>query len=635
VDVDIWFHDAPETVITAGFILEFDPAQVSIIDVVSYDIPNDTDTTYEDAEDGTINRWYVYDNTPAGAEVHNVFDSERQSNVIQLSGSGADNGYRLTKDDGSRWNNSTRKVIEWSMKYSESFTVYVDLETTAGHRYLQYRPVNTSSLGTGEYVFYGLGTSAADGQWHTFVRDLQVDLELAQPGVTILEVNGFLIRGSGLVDDIRLLKLNYTPNYITTYEDAEDGTTDRWYVYDNTPAGAEIYNVFDSERQSNVIQLSGSGADNGYRLRQDDGSRWNNTTQKLIEWSMKYSESFTVYVDLETTAGHRYLQYRPVNTSSLGTGEYVFYGLGTDVVDGQWHTFVRDLQVDLELAQPGVTILEVNGFLIRGSGLVDNVRLLNEGTTSLPGPWDPGLTFFTVETGMNILVCGNLSCIPPDLEGDIILAKITFQCNVPGDTDITIRPISGFDTIVGCSGMVYDQFIAPSDITIHQINVYEDAEDGTTDRWYVYDNTPTGAEINNVFDNGRQSNVIEFSGAGTQNGYRLTKDDGSRWNNTTQKMIKWSMKYSEPFTVYVDVETTGGQRYLQYNPVAFDLLGVGQYVFYGLGTDAADGQWHTFVRDLQADLEAAQPGTTIVEVNGFLIRGSGRVDDIKLHNTVP
>ena len=54
-------------------------------------------------------------------------------------------------------------------------------------------------------MFFGLGTDAMDGQWHTFVRDLQADLNMAQPGVTILEVNGFLIRGSGMVDDIKCL----------------------------------------------------------------------------------------------------------------------------------------------------------------------------------------------------------------------------------------------------------------------------------------------------------------------------------------------------------------------------------------------------------------------------------------------
>ena len=64
--------------------------------------------------------------------------------------------------------------------------------------------MNTSSLGTGTYVHHGLGASAKDGQWHTFTRDLQADLEAAQPGNTILEVNGFFIRGSGRVDDISM-----------------------------------------------------------------------------------------------------------------------------------------------------------------------------------------------------------------------------------------------------------------------------------------------------------------------------------------------------------------------------------------------------------------------------------------------
>ena len=66
------------------------------------------------------------------------------------------------------------------------------------------RPSNQDGLGSGEYVHHGLGTAAMDGQWHTFVSDLQADLADAQPGVTILEVNGFLIRGSGRVDDIKL-----------------------------------------------------------------------------------------------------------------------------------------------------------------------------------------------------------------------------------------------------------------------------------------------------------------------------------------------------------------------------------------------------------------------------------------------
>ena len=235
-----------------------------------------------------------------------------------------------------------------------------------------------------------------------------------------------MIRGSGLVDDIMLLnefsspttttsvtsdrdeycstdpqlQLNGTPPEEGTmrivipagslpqdslsYEDAQDGTTDRWNVYDDSPGGAGIRNVYDNDRRSRVIEFSGSGADNGYRLTNSDGTFWNNDTHFIIKWSMKYAELFTIYVDLETTEGHRYLTYRPNDYNSLGNDEYVLYGLGENAMDGQWHTYVRDLQADLAVAQPGVTILEVNGFLIRGSGKVDDIKLITTEETISP-----------------------------------------------------------------------------------------------------------------------------------------------------------------------------------------------------------------------------------------------------------
>jgi hypothetical protein len=162
---------------------------------------------------------------------------------------------------------------------------------------------------------------------------------------------------------------------VTVYEDAEDGTTNGWVIYDNKPQGAEITNVYDQERQSRVIQLSGSGRRNGYRLRNDDLSPWQNSTQFVIEWAMKYSEKFSIYVELETTAGRRYLLYTAVDNNKNQKREYVHYGLGSGLYDGQWHTVVRDLQVDLEKAQPSVTILEVNGFLVRSNGKIDDVKL--------------------------------------------------------------------------------------------------------------------------------------------------------------------------------------------------------------------------------------------------------------------
>ena len=90
---------------------------------------------------------------------------------------------------------------------------------------------------------------------------------------------------------------------------------------------------------------------------------------------MSYSEGFTIYVDVETTAGYRQFYYSGVDHDDLGDQKVLRYGLGSGTIDGKWRTFTRDLQADLENAQPGIEILEVNGFKIRGSGRVDDVEL--------------------------------------------------------------------------------------------------------------------------------------------------------------------------------------------------------------------------------------------------------------------
>jgi hypothetical protein len=161
----------------------------------------------------------------------------------------------------------------------------------------------------------------------------------------------------------------------TVYENAEDGKTYGWAIYDNIPNKASILNVFDYQRWSRVIELKGTKTENGFVLRNEDTTSWHNSKQLSIQWCMKYKEYFVVYVDVQTTGGHRYIYYTPDDQDGLGTGEYVHHGLGPSAMNGQWHTFTRDLQRDLDDAQSGVDILEVNGFLIRGSGRVDEIQL--------------------------------------------------------------------------------------------------------------------------------------------------------------------------------------------------------------------------------------------------------------------
>ncbi|MHC4676247.1 MAG: hypothetical protein ACYTBZ_27460, partial [Planctomycetota bacterium] len=436
----------------------------------------------------------------------------------------------------------------------------------------------------------------------------------------------------------------------TVYEDAEDGTTAGWSVYDNKPTGAVISNVYDADRGSRVVELIGNGKSNGYQLTGDDGSPWRNIGQFVVSWKLKYFEFFMIYIDVETTAGHRYLFYEPVDDDKLGTGRYVHHGLGSAILDGQWHTVNRDLQADLEDAQPGESILEVNSFMIRGSGRVDDILL------KLTESWDTDEDSITDFVEVNIY-----GTDPNQIDSDQDGIFDGDEVNIYGtdaawaDTDGDGLPdgeelnywgadwsgdadSDGVNNLLDddadndgvLDGIEVDQGFDPADNTEAPATVYEDAEDGTTAGWSVYDNKPTGAVISNVYDADRGSRVIELVGNGKSNGYQLTAGDGSPWRNIGQFVVSWKLKYSEFFIVYIDVETTAGHRYLFYEPVDGNNLGNGRYVHHGLGSAILDGQWHTVNRDLQADLEDAWPGESILEVNSFMIRGSGRVDDIRL-----
>lgn len=313
----------------------------------------------EDAEDGDTALWQVYDDDPPGTITNDLIDGDM---AIHLLGGGWNTCYRYPST-GNDWNAVGMSVIQWSVKYSEYFTVYISVDTNAGHRYLMYTCDSSDGLGSGEYIHFGLSSTAYDGNWHTFQRDLQADLARAQPSVTINDVNAFLIRGSGYVDDIKLL------TYLQTKEDAEDGRTEGWGVYSGS--GNTYNSLVDSRR---VIQLSGSGTSTGYKYPYSES--WNDAKHLTIQWSMKYYENYRIYISIDTSAGHRYMTYDPVDYDNLGTGEYVYHGLGSDSYDGTWRTFTRDLLADLHEAQPSADIIDVNAFLIRGSGYIDDIKLL-------------------------------------------------------------------------------------------------------------------------------------------------------------------------------------------------------------------------------------------------------------------
>lgn len=158
--------------------------------------------------------------------------------------------------------------------------------------------------------------------------------------------------------------------------------------------------------------------------------------------------------------------------------------------------------------------------------------------------------------------------------------------------------------------------------------VYENASDGNTNGWHIYDKWPSGAKVENISDTQR-GKVIKITGT-TSNGVSLLG-----WKDTNS-LIQWKMKASEWNIFYVAAMTTNGFRYLSYTPRGHD-KGRDPYnqshkIRLGIGSKMKDGKWHTFTRNIQADITKHEPGNQLKYIQGIKVRGAGSYDDIK---TIP
>jgi hypothetical protein len=111
-------------------------------------------------------------------------------------------------------------------------------------------------------------------------------------------------------------------------------------------------------------------------------------------------------------------------------------------------------------------------------------------------------------------------------------------------------------------------------------------------------------------------------------------NDTRSWANQGQHILSWdSLFSSDDFRIYVEVTSTAGLRHLTYKPLDTD-EGPGQtypqYIRFGLGSDANDGTWKSLQRNLDADLKKFEPNNEIVQINGIRIRGTGRIDNLRM-----
>ena len=336
-------------------------------------------TVYEDAEDGNIKRWVAANN----GVVTNIDDAQKGSKVISLQG-----GFYVIgdlKQSVRDWNNRNEKNLKMNMNFASYYTMYVSLQTTKGVRYLIYTPRDGNvGLRNEIYIELGLGKNKVGNGWVEVLRNLEKDLTTYEADNSIVAINGLKIVGNGLVDDIELKGKARHPEKM--YEDAEDGDTFGWQVYDKSPLGATITNVFDAEKNSKVIELSGGDMENGYIVGNWNGrpNAWAELDRKTLTWDMKFSGGYGFFITVETTKGHRYLYYDATNKNrGIINGEYIHHGLTPGYMDGKWHTVTVDLEADLKEYEADNTIVRITGFLIRGSGRLDNIRF-TDGAPILP-----------------------------------------------------------------------------------------------------------------------------------------------------------------------------------------------------------------------------------------------------------
>ncbi|MDQ1284465.1 MAG: hypothetical protein QG620_813 [Patescibacteria group bacterium] len=166
--------------------------------------------------------------------------------------------------------------------------------------------------------------------------------------------------------------------------------------------------------------------------------------------------------------------------------------------------------------------------------------------------------------------------------------------------------------------------------------VIEDGEDATN--WVK---TSGSGLVTSIFDfdvSESGSDVLAFgsTSATILSAYRVPLS-GSDISN---KNITWKCKYLQALNSFfvVNISSTFGARNIYYRPLDTSTLGASTNIFYGIGIAMKDGAWHTVLRNLQADLKAAQPTNNLLSINYFYVYvyGSGDsllVDDVSLSAT--
>ncbi len=321
---------------------------------------------YEDAQDGSVERWSV--RVGEEGDVENLFDEEIQSRVIEF---GAGGSYMIGAIVGDQaWGDTENFTISFELNSGLKETIYVLVDTQEGARKLFYR-TDTPTRGLKHSfiggIHHGLGSSLTDGRWRTLTRDLVADLHDAEPNNQLLRVNGFIHNGGegNRLDDLLL----YEP-IKEEYLDVEQFVTDH-FVLD-----------LDDDRH-NILQWRFKDFGDEPRIMSADPDE---------RGTVLDPEAFEFRVVVDTLEGERDLVYR-LGMEDLGIieeGHAIEHALGDDRTIGSvwagddpmnelglWQHVTRDLEEDIRDFEPQNRLLRVRRFEVSNRGRIADVVMFS------------------------------------------------------------------------------------------------------------------------------------------------------------------------------------------------------------------------------------------------------------------
>ena len=130
----------------------------------------------------------------------------------------------------------------------------------------------------------------------------------------------------------------------------------------------------------------------------------------------------------------------------------------------------KEVSVDVWVKDVPEELITAGFWLTYDPAKVNIIKIDVYDGTAAPGPWDSAMSRVVANPsgpGAYMVIVGNLGNVKPDKKGDIIIARVQCSCKDKCTNPLEIKPIQGFDTVVGGNGKVFDAIIKPASFTIH------------------------------------------------------------------------------------------------------------------------------------------------------------------------